>query len=139
MPPLRRLAHGRFFEAEFTARNTVQMCAVPPSGGRSVATGKRRAPLRKSCILRAQPRDTMKIRSHSESHLVELDDGSRWQIFPGDLDLTLNWKPETDLAVVPIDDEVSSHALIGEGGRVRVIPGSESWPVREVKSVLKEG
>ena len=58
----------------------------------------------------------MKIRSHSESHLVELDDGSRWQIFPGDLDLTLNWKPETDLAVVPIDDQVSSHALIGEGG-----------------------
>jgi hypothetical protein len=29
----------------------------------------------------------MRIRSHSESHLVELDDGSRWQIFPGDLDL----------------------------------------------------
>jgi hypothetical protein len=81
----------------------------------------------------------MKIRSHSESHLVELDDGSQWQVFLGDLDLTLNWKPETDLAVVRIDDEVSSHALIGEGGRVRVIPASESWPVREVKSVLKEG
>jgi hypothetical protein len=57
----------------------------------------------------------MKIRSHSESHIVELDDGSRWQIFPGDRDLTLNWKPETDLAVVRIDDEVSSHALVGEG------------------------
>ena len=28
----------------------------------------------------------MKIKSHSESHIVELDDGSRWQIFPGDLD-----------------------------------------------------
>jgi hypothetical protein len=27
----------------------------------------------------------MKIKSHSESHIVELDDGSRWQIFPGDL------------------------------------------------------
>jgi hypothetical protein len=52
----------------------------------------------------------MKIRSHSESHIVELDDGSRWRIFPGDLDLTLNWKPETDLAVVPIDDEVFSRA-----------------------------
>jgi hypothetical protein len=26
----------------------------------------------------------MKIRSQSESHIVELDDGSRWQIFPGD-------------------------------------------------------
>ena len=81
----------------------------------------------------------MKIRSHSESHLVELDDGSRWQIFPGDLDLTLNWTPETDLAVVPIDDEVSSHALVGEGVKVRVIPAGESWPVPEVKSVLKAG
>jgi hypothetical protein len=80
----------------------------------------------------------MKIQSHSESHIVELDDGSRWQIFPGDLDLTLNWKPETELAAVLIDDEVSSHALIGEGGRVRVIPDGESWPVREVRSVLKD-
>jgi hypothetical protein len=51
----------------------------------------------------------MRIRSHSESHIVELDDGSRWQIFPGDLDLTLDWTPETELSVVPIDDEVSSH------------------------------
>jgi hypothetical protein len=50
----------------------------------------------------------MRIRSHSESHLVELDYGSRWQIFPGDLDLTLDWKPETELSVVPIDDEVRS-------------------------------
>jgi hypothetical protein len=32
----------------------------------------------------------MKIQSHSESYIVELGDGSRWQIFPGDLDLTLN-------------------------------------------------
>jgi hypothetical protein len=81
----------------------------------------------------------MKIRSHSESHIVELDDGSRWQIFPGDLDLTLSWKPETDLAVVPIDDKISSHALIGGGGTVRVKPAGESWPVREVKTVLKNG
>jgi hypothetical protein len=81
----------------------------------------------------------MKIRSHSESHIVELEDGSRWQIFPGDLDLTLNWKPETDLAVLPIDDEVSSHALIGEGGKVRVIPAGQGWRVREVKSALKDG
>jgi hypothetical protein len=45
----------------------------------------------------------------------------------------------TDLAVVPIDYEVSSHALVGEAGRVRVIPTGESWPVRQVKSVLKDG
>ena len=81
----------------------------------------------------------MKIRSHSESHIVELDDGSRWQIFPGDLDLTLNWKPETDLSVVSVDDEVSSHALVSGEASVRVIPAGESWPVWKVKSVLKEG
>jgi hypothetical protein len=63
----------------------------------------------------------MRIRSHSESHIVELDDGSRWQIFPGDLDVPLNWKTETDLALVTIDDAMSSHALLGAGGTVRVI------------------
>lgn len=31
----------------------------------------------------------MKIRSHSEHHFVELDDGSVWQIFPDDLNTTL--------------------------------------------------
>jgi hypothetical protein len=81
----------------------------------------------------------MRIRSHSESHVVEPDDGSRWQIFPGDLDLTLGWKPETELSVVPTDDEVSSHALIGGGGKVRVISAGESWPITEVKSILKDG
>ena len=81
----------------------------------------------------------MRIKSHSESHIVELDDGSRWQIFPGDLDLTLNWKPETELAVMRSDDEVSSHALVGDGATVRVIPAGERWPVREVKSILREG
>jgi hypothetical protein len=86
-----------------------------------------------------ETRDVMKIQSHAESHIVELDDGSRWQIYPGDLDLTLNWKPETDIAVVPIDDELSSHALVGGGGTVRVIPAGENWPVRQVRSALKDG
>jgi len=83
----------------------------------------------------------MKIRKHSESHLVELDDGSRWQIFPGDLDVTLNWRPDTDLKLVRIDDEVSSHALISAGGNssVRVLPLGEDWPVKEVKGILKDG
>jgi hypothetical protein len=58
----------------------------------------------------------MKITAHSESHIVELDDGTKWQIFPGDLDVTLHWKPEK--------------ALISEGddGRVRVRPVGQSWP-----------
>jgi hypothetical protein len=76
----------------------------------------------------------MKIKSHSESHIVELDDGSRWRIFPGDLGVTLNWKPETELTVVPSDDDVSSHMLVGEGGKVHVLAIGESWPVQQVKS-----
>lgn len=82
----------------------------------------------------------MKIRSHSESHVVELDDGSQWQIFPGDLDLTLHWQPETDLNLVRTVDEVGSHALVGgDGGRVRVLRAGEKWPVEQVKSVLRDG
>jgi hypothetical protein len=68
----------------------------------------------------------MRIRSHSESHIVELEDGSRWQIFPGGLHLTLNWKPQTELMIERVEDNVSSHVLVGRGGRVRVIPEGES-------------
>ncbi|WP_028165680.1 hypothetical protein [Bradyrhizobium elkanii] len=81
----------------------------------------------------------MKIRAHAESHIVELEDGSRWQIFPGDLDLTLDWKPETDLTVVETGEEVASHALLGGGVKVRAMPVGESWPAREVKDALKGG
>ena len=88
---------------------------------------------------RLPPLQSMKIRSHSESHLVELDDGSKWQIFPGDLDVTLNWKPDTELKLVRIDDPVSSHALVsgGDNSSVRVLPAGEKWPVDQVRTVLK--
>jgi hypothetical protein len=77
----------------------------------------------------------MKIRSHSESH----DDGSKSQIFPGDLDVTLNWQPDTELKLVRIDDPVSSHALVsgGDNSSVRVLPVGEKWPVDQVRTVLK--
>ena len=83
----------------------------------------------------------MKILSHSESHIVTLDDGSAWRIFPGDLDVTLNWRPETELKLVHIDDEISSHALISadDNSRVRVIPTRERWPESKVKTSLKDG
>ena len=82
----------------------------------------------------------MKIRSHSESHLVELDDGSRWQIFPGDLDVTLNWQPDTELSVIRIEDEICSHALVSsaDNSRVRVLPAGQPWPVARVKKILKD-
>ena len=81
----------------------------------------------------------MKIRAHSESHIVELHDGSRWQIFPGDLAATLSWKPETDLHLEPSSDRVSSHVLVdaADQSRVRVIAAGESWPAGEVKKVVK--
>jgi hypothetical protein len=60
----------------------------------------------------------MKIRSHAESHIVELEDGSWWRIFPGDLDATLDWTPDAELNVVTVDDEVSSRALVSEAGRL---------------------
>jgi hypothetical protein len=83
----------------------------------------------------------MKIRSHSESHLVELDDGSKWQVFPGDLDVTLNWQPETELKLVRVADDASSHALVSEAdnSRVRVLPFAENWSVKEVKDALRDG
>lgn len=84
-------------------------------------------------------RPEMKIRSHSESHIVELEDGSRWQIFPGDLDLTLDWKPETELTVVEAKDEVATHELLGAGGKVRVRPVGDSWPAKDTKDALKDG
>lgn len=83
----------------------------------------------------------MKIRAHAESHVVELDDGSQWQIFPGDLATTLSWKPETDLHLEPSGDRVSSHVLVNgtDQSRVRVITAGEAWPDREVRNVLKGG
>jgi hypothetical protein len=83
----------------------------------------------------------MKIRKHSESHLVELEDGSRWQVFPGDIDLTLNWQPDDELKLVRIDDVASSHALISlaDNSSVRVLAVNERWSVNNVNCILREG
>jgi hypothetical protein len=83
----------------------------------------------------------MKIRAHAESHVVELDDGSQWQIFPGDLATTLSWNPETDLHLEPSGDQVSSHVLVNatDQSRVRVIGADETWPQGEVKHELSGG
>jgi len=83
----------------------------------------------------------MKIRAHAESHVVELDDGSCWQIFPGDLAATLSWKPETDLELEPGGDRVCSHVLVNtaDRSRVRVIAAGEPWSNGEVNRALKGG
>ncbi|MDN5002033.1 hypothetical protein ACFQZO_14160 [Bradyrhizobium sp. GCM10027634] len=83
----------------------------------------------------------MKIRAHAESHVVELDDGSCWQIFPADLAATLSWKPETDLHLEPSADRMSSHVLVNaaDRSRVRVMATGEPWPDGEVQNALKGG
>jgi hypothetical protein len=83
----------------------------------------------------------MKIRRHSESHLVEMNDGSRWRIFPGDIDVTLNWQPDDDLKLVLTDDEASSHALVSasDNSSVRVLSVNEDWSAMDVKNILSEG
>jgi hypothetical protein len=81
----------------------------------------------------------MKIKAHRESHIIELEDGSQWRIFPGDLDVTLSWTPEADLTVLPIEDEIASHVLVSDSGPVRVIPASQHWPEDDVKDKLRDG
>jgi hypothetical protein len=83
----------------------------------------------------------MKILQHPESHLVKLDDGSTWQIFPGDINLTLTWPPTTELRLFEINDEIASHALINadDGTNVRVRPLGERWPADKVRNILKHG
>jgi hypothetical protein len=64
----------------------------------------------------------MLIKKHDKSDIVELEDGSLWRIWPGDIALTLNWLSTTDFLVSEIGDEFCSHALIDQtdGSRVRV-------------------
>jgi hypothetical protein len=83
----------------------------------------------------------MLIKQHDNSHIVELKDGSKWKIWPGDLAATLRWLPTTELRVVAVDDEFCSHALVdrSDGSRVRVIEAGAQWPVAEVQLAMKDG
>lgn len=82
----------------------------------------------------------MLIKRHSEPHIVELENGSSWRIWPGDLASTLKWMPSTQLTITEIEDEFCTHALIdqAEGARVRVIAASEQWPPEAVAERIEE-
>jgi hypothetical protein len=83
----------------------------------------------------------MHIKTHDKSYLVELDDGSAWRIWPGDIALTLQWLPATEIDVVEIDDELVSHVLVdqSDGLQVRVIEARQSWPAEKVQHCLEHG
>lgn len=80
-----------------------------------------------------------RIKSHAKSHIVELTDGSRWRIWPGDLAMTLGWTSEAEIEAVPIEDEFCSHVLVAQadGSRVRAIEASSDWPVEKLRKVLR--
>ena len=76
----------------------------------------------------------MQIKTHQKGYSVELQDGSRWCIWPSDMYGTLQWSPSTDLQVMEVDDNFSTHALIDQdGGRVRVISADADWIPRRMR------
>jgi hypothetical protein len=83
----------------------------------------------------------MLISRHDKSHIVELEDGTRWRIWPGDIAVTLKWLPATELQVLAINHEFYSHLLINQsdGSRVGVIQADADWPVEQVQRHLKKG
>jgi hypothetical protein len=83
----------------------------------------------------------MLISRHDKSHTVELEDGSRWLIWPGDLATTLRWLPTTELQVAAIDHEFCSHVLLdqSDGSQVGVIRADANWPAKKVQRHLKKG
>ena len=82
-----------------------------------------------------------RIKSHAKSYIVELTDGSKWRIWPGDLAVTLGWTPETEIKTLPIEDEFCSHVLVdqSEGSRVRAIDASNDFPVEKLRKFLRGG
>src|SRR6266702_6355067 len=80
-----------------------------------------------------------RIKSHAKSYIVELTDGSKWRIWPGDLATTLGWTPDAEIETLPIEDEFCSHVLVDQSGgsRVRAIEASNDWPVEETAQVLE--
>ena len=58
-----------------------------------------------------------------------LQDGSRWCIWPPDMYGTLQWSPSTNLNVIEIDDNFSTHALIDQDGRSARMrdPETNAW------------
>ena len=80
----------------------------------------------------------MRIRKHEESHIVELEDGSEWRIWPGDLAATLLWMPTSRLAVSEIDDECCTHVLVDRsyGTAVRAIEADGAWTPEHIEASL---
>jgi hypothetical protein len=74
------------------------------------------------------------IKAHQKTYSVELQDGSRWWLWPPDMYGTLRWSPSSDLRVVEINDIFSTHALVDQDGTlVRLINANAEWVPRRMR------
>ena len=81
----------------------------------------------------------MRIKNHEKSHIVELEDGSAWRIWPVDLAIPLMWMPSTRIAVSKIDDECCTHILVDRlhGTSVRVIEAAAAaWAPETIEAAI---
>ena len=76
------------------------------------------------------------LRNTRRANIVELEDGSAWRIWPGDL--AIPWISSTRLAVSEIHDEHWTHVLIDRlhGTCVRVIEAEEDFAPEEIEASL---
>jgi hypothetical protein len=87
-------------------------------------------------------RDRMRIKKREKSHIVELEDGSTWRIWPGDIAATWQWTPSSWIVVSEIDDPYCTHALVERtsGTRARVIEvvKEQQKEIQDLKTHLEE-
>jgi hypothetical protein len=83
----------------------------------------------------------LRLDRHDASDIVQLSDGSRWRVWPGDVPVTLQWLPTTEFLVSEVDDEHCSHVLINlaDKSRIRVIDAERAWPIEHVRASFKAG
>jgi hypothetical protein len=82
----------------------------------------------------------MLIKRHDKSYIVEMEDGSKWRIWPGDIAATLQWTSSSKIVVSEIDDPFCTHVLIDRtsGTRVRVIEATANWSPQDIRASMKE-
>ena len=76
----------------------------------------------------------MRVRKRQNSCIVELDDGSAWQIWPDDVERIKEWTHSTRLAVHKFNGGFCTHVLLDRlhGICVRAIDAAEHWPSEAV-------
>jgi len=77
----------------------------------------------------------VRIKAHQNTYSVELQDGSKWWIWPADMHGALRWSPLTDLRLVEFNDIFSTYALVDQDGTlVRVISADADWIPKRMRA-----